>query len=157
MLPCGITCGLSSFFIISMVYTNFSMLNSQIIQKYKNQLPSDLFKTYLEIIDERTKIYYFGYFLGFILSMIIIFNAQISKNKMSNLGMVCLVITVSSIVNYFYYILTPKKKWMLNKIKTEQQTKEWLQMYRHMQVYYHTGFIFGIIGIALFAFAFRCV
>ena len=156
--PCGITCGISSIFIISMVYMNYAMMDSQIMQKYKNQLPEKLQKTYREIVTERTKIHYFGYFLGFLLSVvIIIYNTRISKNKMDNLGMVCLVVAVSSLTNYFYYILSPKSKWMLNEVKTEEQTKAWLTMYRHMQVYYHTGFVLGIIGMGLFAYAFRCL
>lgn len=157
-LPCGITCGLSSLFMLSMVYMHYSMWDSQIMQKYRDQLPEELQSSYKEIIKERATIYYIGYFLGFLLSMIIIFyNTQIMKNKMGNLGMVCLVVSVSFIVNYFYYILTPKTKWMLNEIKTEQQTKAWLGMYRNMQVYYHSGFVFGLFGVGLFAYAFRCM
>jgi hypothetical protein len=76
---------------------------------------------------------------------------------MGNLGMVCLVIAVSFTTNYFYYMLSPKSKWMLNEIKTEEQTKAWLVMYRHMQVYYHTSFVLGIIGTGLFAYSFRCI
>ena len=158
MAPCGITCGLSSLFIISMVYMNYSMWDSQIMQKYREQLPESIQNTYREIVNERTKINYFGYLLGFILSIvIIIYNTRIAKNKMGNLGMVCLVVAVSFTVNYFYYILSPKSKWMLNEVKTEEQTKAWLEMYRHMQVYYHTGFVLGIIGVGLFAYAFRCL
>jgi len=156
--PCGITCGLSSVFILSMVYMHYSMWDSQIMQKYKNQLPETLQNTYKEIIKERTTIYYIGYLLGFLLSLVIIFyNTQILKNKMGNLGMVCLVVSVSFIVNYFYYMLSPKTKWMLNEINTEEQTKAWLGMYRHMQVYYHSGFVLGLFGVGLFAYAFRCM
>ena len=154
-MPCGITCSLSTIFIISMVYMNYSMLNSQIMQKYQSQLPENLQSVYREIVNERTKIYYFGYFLGFILSIVmILYNTKLGKNKMSNYGIVCTVVAVSFSVNYFYYILSPKSKWMLNEIKSEEQTKAWLEMYRHMQMYYHTGLVFGIIGVGLFAFAF---
>jgi len=154
-MPCGITCSISSVFIIGMIYMNYSMLTSQIMQKYQSQLPENIRATYKEIVNERTKIYYFGYFLGFILSIIIIlYNTQMAKKKMSSLGMVCLVVAISFSVNYFYYILSPKTKWMLNEIKTEEQTKAWLEMYRSMQMYYHTGLVLGIIGVGMFAFAF---
>jgi len=141
-----------------MIYMNYAMMDSQIMQKYKHQLPEELKSIYREIVNERTKIHYFGYFLGFLLSIIIIFyNTQIAKNKMGNLGMVCLVLAVSFTTNYFYYMLSPKSKWMLNEIKTQEQTKAWLVMYRHMQVYYHTSFVLGIIGTGLFAYSFRCI
>lgn len=154
-MPCGISCSVSAVFIISMIYMNYSMLNSQIMQKYQSQLPENIRATYREIVHERSKIYYFGYVLGFILSiLIILYNTQVGKNKMSTFGIVCLVVAVSFSVNYFYYILTPKTKWMLNEIKSEEQMKAWLNMYRNMQMYYHTGLVLGIIGVALFAFAF---
>ena len=44
---------------------------------------------------------------------------------------------------------------MLDYIKTPEQTKAWLQMYRGMQVYYHSGLVLGIIAVGVFAFAFR--
>jgi hypothetical protein len=154
-MPCGITCSISAVFIIGMIYMNYSMLNSQIMQKYERQLPENLQYIYREIVNERTKIYYFGYFLGFILSIVVIlYNTKLGKNKMSNYGIVCTVVTVSSFVNYFYYILSPKNNWMLREIKTEEQTKAWLEMYRHMQMYYHSGFVLGIIAVGIFAFAF---
>lgn len=154
-MPCGVSCFISGVFIISMIYMNYSMLNSQTIQKYQAQLPENLQNTYREIVEERTKIYYFGYFLGFILSIVVIlYNTQLGKNKMSNYGIICTVIAVSFSVNYFYYILTPKNKWMLKEIKSEQQTKAWLEMYRNMQMYYHSGLVLGIIGVGVFAFAF---
>ena len=71
------------------------------------------------------------------------------------MSMICLVLAISFITNYFYYILSPKKKWMLNYIETPDQTKLWLQMYRGMQVYYHTGLVLGIIAVGIFALAFR--
>ena len=154
-MPCGITCSISSVFIIGMIYMNYSMLTSQIMQKYESQLPENIRSTYKEIVNERTKIYYFGYFLGFLLSIaMILYNTKLGKNKMSNYGIVCTVVAVSFSVNYFYYILSPKTKWMLNEIKTEDQTKAWLAMYRHMQMYYHSGMVLGIIGVGVFAFAF---
>lgn len=75
---------------------------------------------------------------------------------MSNLTMVCLVVSISFLTNYFYYLLSPKSDWMLNHIKDPEQTKAWLYMYRSMQVYYHGGLALGLIAVGVFAFAFRC-
>ena len=120
------------------------------------QLPENLQKIYEQIIQERTTIYYQGYLLGFILSLIIIIANVYSDHKMlSTTSFVCLVLAISFITNYFYYTLSPKKNWMLNYIKTPDQTKAWLQMYRGMQVYYHTGLVLGIIAVGIFAYAFR--
>ena len=155
-MPCSISCSVSAVFLIGMLYMNYSIATSQIILKYKAQLPENLQKIYEQITQERTTIYYQGYLLGFILSLIIIIVNVYSDHKMLSMtALVCLVLATSFITNYFYYTLSPKKNWMLNYIKTPEQTKAWLQMYRGMQVYYHTGLVLGIIAVGIFAYAFR--
>ena len=155
--PCTISCLLSGVFILSMIYMTYSVSNDRFIQTYENQLPENLKKIYKAVVSERSRIYYFGYVLGFILAAVIIaYNTQINKNKMGWTSMVCLTIIVSFFTSYFYYILSPKKNWMLENISTEEQTKAWLTMYRKMQYYYHSAFVFGILGVGFFSLAFRC-
>jgi|UniRef100_A0A6C0CUA5 prolipoprotein diacylglyceryltransferase len=137
---------------------NNATTKSQTIQKYEAQLPKDLQEIYRKIQRERLHIYYYGYSLGFILSLIIIiYNYQnnSSKSKLSTSHMVCIVISTSFLTNYFYYMLSPKTTWMLDHIKTPEQTKAWLEMYKSMQRYYHTGLVLGIIAVAFLAVAFR--
>jgi hypothetical protein len=156
MAACGLSCFISAIFIIGMTYMNYQVDKSQIILQYKAQLPDELQRMYEKITRERTKIYYQGYILGFILSLVIILANYWSNHKMlSTTSLVCLVLATSFITNYFYYILSPKKNWMLDYIKTPAQTKAWLHMYRGMQVYYHSGLVLGIIAVGVFAFAFR--
>lgn len=156
MAACTISCAISAVFIIGMIYMNYQVGKSDIILKYKSQLPDDLQRIYEKITRERTKIYYQGYILGFILSLLIILaNFWANHKILSTTSMVCLVLATSFITNYFYYTLAPKKNWMLDYIKTPEQTKAWLQMYRGMQVYYHSGLVLGIIAVGVLAFAFR--
>jgi prolipoprotein diacylglyceryltransferase len=141
-----------------MIYMNNATTKSQTIQKYEAQLPRNLQEIYRKIQRERLHIYYYGYSLGFILSLIIIiYNYQnnSSKSKITTTHMVCIVISTSFITNYFYYMLSPKTTWMLDHIKTPEQTKAWLEMYKSMQKYYHTGLVLGIIAVAFLAVAFR--
>ena len=155
-MPCSLSCGVSAVFLIGMIYMNYATYESNIMVDYKKQLPENLVATYNYIVDERTRIYYFGYILGFILSLIIIFyNTQIHKNRFSTLTLVSMVVAISFVTNYFYYVLSPKSDWMLNHIKDPEQTKAWLSMYRGMQVYYHTGLVLGLFAVGTFAFAFR--
>lgn len=156
MAVCGLSCSVSAVFIIGMIYMNYQVYKSKIILQYKAQLPDELQGIHEKITRERTKIYYQGYILGFVLSLLIILANYWSNHKMlSTTSLVCLVLATSFITNYFYYILSPKKNWMLDYIKTPEQTKAWLQMYRGMQVYYHSGLVLGIIAVGVFAFAFR--
>jgi hypothetical protein len=156
MAACGLSCAISAIFIIGMIYMNYQVDKSDIILKYKSKLPDELQRIYENITRERTKIYYQGYVLGFVLSLLIILANFWTNHKMlSTTSLVCLVLATSFITNYFYYILSPKKNWMLDYIKTPEQTKAWLQMYRGMQVYYHSGLALGIVAVGVFAFAFR--
>jgi hypothetical protein len=125
--------------------------------KYETQLPENLKQSYKHIVKERTQIYYTGYGLGLLLAVgLIFYNTQVKKEKMGWPSMVCLTVSVAFLTNYFYYILTPKTKWMLDEITTPEQTKAWLDMYRAMQVYYHGSLALGILAIGLITFAFRC-
>jgi uncharacterized protein YacL len=160
-MPCSATCLLATALIIAMIYFQNATTKSKIVQEYKKQLPSNLQNLYEKISAERLRLNYYGYTLGLILSLIIIFyNYNSKSNKLqlakSNTSLVCLVIVVSFFTNYFYYILSPKSTYMLEHINSPEQTKAWLAMYREMQYNYHFGFIIGIIAVGVLAFAFRC-
>jgi len=156
-IPCSISCTISIGFILAMLFMTNFMTTNQTTQKYQEQLPEALQETYKKIVKERTCIFYTGYFIGFLLALVlIIYNTQVKKQKMGWPSMVCLTILIAFLTNYFYYILSPKTKWMLDSINTPEQTKAWLEMYRNMQVYYHGSLVLGLIGVGLFAFAFRC-
>jgi len=154
---CSITCSIAAVFLLAMIYFNISTLNSDVVKKYKESLPSDLQVVHDKIAKERLSISMSGYLLGLILSIIIIFyNTTLKRNRLETKSLVCIVVTTSFLTNYFYYTLSPKSDWMMNHLKTPEQNKAWLEMYKKMQYNYHMGFVFGIISVALLAFAFRC-
>lgn len=156
-MACLLSCAISAIFIIGMIYF-YNMTNkSKIVKAYKEKMPPDLQKRYETISNERMRISYQGYALGFLLSLLVIFyNYKIKGFKMGNTSLVCTVIAVSFITNYFYYMLSPKSDWMLNHMNSQDQVKGWLLMYREMQFNYHAGLALGIIAVAIMAFAFRC-
>ena len=154
-MPCKISCAISAVFIIAMIFMMSATSQNNIIQKYENQLSDELKITYKNIVNDRLQNYYIGYTLGFFLALIILFyNYRFRKIPASSLSVVCTVVALSFLINYFYYILSPKKEWMLNHIKTPEETKAWLEMYRGMQYYYHGGLAIGLLAVGIFAFAF---
>ena len=156
-MPCSVTCLVATALIIAMIYFQNATTKSKIVQEYKKQLPSNLQNLYEKIAAERMRLNYYGYSLGLILSLIIIlYNYNSKRNKLTTTSLVCLVIVVSFFTNYFYYILSPKSTYMLEHINSPEQTKAWLAMYREMQYNYHFGFVVGIIAVGVLAFAFRC-
>jgi hypothetical protein len=156
-MACLLSCAISAIFIIGMIYF-YNMTNkSKIVKAYKEKMPPDLQKRYETISNERMRISYQGYALGFVLSLLVIFyNYYFKVGRLSNTSLVCTVIAVSFITNYFYYMLSPKSDWMLNHMNSQDQVKGWLLMYREMQFNYHAGLALGIIAVGIMAFAFRC-
>jgi uncharacterized protein YacL len=130
---------------------------SEIVKHYKSSLPNNLQKRYENISKERMTISYYGYGLGLLISLFIIFyNLKIKGSKMNTFSLVCTVMATCFLTNYFYYMLSPKSDWMLNHINNQEQVKAWLLMYREMSYNYHMGIALGIIAVGIFAFAFRC-
>jgi hypothetical protein len=141
-------------FIIGMIYFYTMTGKSQVVQQYRSTLSPDLVKRYDNIAKERMIISWEGYGLGFLFSLLIIYYH--SKTKMNTTALVCTVIAVSSVTNYFYYMLHKKSDWMLHHLHEKRDVENWLVMYRTMSYHYHSGLALGIIAVALFAFAFRC-
>jgi hypothetical protein len=156
-MPCYISCALATIFVISSIFMANATQTNKTIQHYQRQLPSNLQNLYAKITEERKRIYYYGYALGLVLSAIVIYyNNNSSRIKMTNTTMVCVTITISFLTNYFYYMLSPKSTYMLEHINSPEQTKAWLSMYRAMQYYWHAGLVLGIVAVAFMAIAFRC-
>jgi hypothetical protein len=145
---------ISAVFIIGMIYFYTMTGRSQVVQQYRSTLSPDLQKRYDNIAKERMTISYEGYGLGFLFSLAILYYH--SKMKMCTTALVCIVIAVASVTNYFYYMLHKKSDWMLYHLHEKRDVENWLVMYRTMSYHYHSGFALGIIAVALFAFAFRC-
>jgi uncharacterized protein YacL len=156
-MVCTISCMISTMFIVGMIYF-YNMTNkSEIVKHYKNSLPSDLQKRYDNISEERRNISIYGYILGLILSLFVVFyNLKIKGRSLNNFALVCIVMATCFVTNYFYYMLSPKSDWMLNHVSNQQQTRAWLLMYREMSYNYHAGLVLGILAVGILAFAFRC-
>jgi len=156
-MPCSISCIISGVFIIGMIYFYSMTDKSEIVKHYKEKLSIPLQKRYEKITEERKMISYRGYILGLILSLFFIFyNTKIKNYKLNTFSLVCLVMAVCFLTNYFYYMLSPKSDWMLNHTSSQEEVKAWLQMYREMSYNYHMGLALGIVAVGVLAFAFRC-
>lgn len=106
------------------------------------QLTQEEINIYQEIIIERRNLYLQGLAIGMIMSFIYLrYNS--SENTYLN-GMTAVAIT--GVINYFYYILSPKKKYMLEYLNTKKENKAWLKIYRTMQLRWHSAFVMGLIS-----------
>jgi len=156
-MVCSISCSIATAFIIGKIYFYNATSNSNVVKHYREKLPTHLQILYDKLSNQRLMISTYGYVLGFILSLFIIYyNRSLKREKLNNVSLVCIVVSTCFLTNYFYYSLTPKSDWMLNHITNGEQSKLWLEMYKKMSFYYHSGLVLGIIAVGFLAFAFRC-
>jgi hypothetical protein len=150
---CNTTCFIALIFLVANVYTIFSCSNDNYKQEFKNTLTNEQKITYEKIIDERKRIYYYGFILGILLSILFIFvNNKIFKKKLNNISLVCLVGTITFITNYLFYILYPKTDYMLLHLNDKTQIQGWLNIYKKMQFKFHLGFVLGIIAVMILSY-----
>ena len=155
MLNCGL-CMIAVVFLVANIYTIISCTDDNYKKEFKSLLTNEQKNIYEKIINERKTIYYSGYILGIVLSILIIYfgkyiNLPDRKSKFSNMYYVCLVGAVTFITNYLYYILYPKTDYMLLHLNDKTQIQGWLNIYKTMQFKFHLGFVFGIIAIMIFS------
>ena len=158
---CNWSCFLSIIFLTANIYTMLCIGCDETKNKFISLLDNKQLFIYKKITEERRNIYFQGYGIGFIISLIILFSYKmISKSstnkKMPYWSIVCVIGAISLVVNYFYYILSPKTTYMIEHLNDSEQNKAWLKIYRMMQIKYHIGLILGIIAVMFFAYAFRC-
>jgi hypothetical protein len=66
----------------------------------------------------------------------------------------CFVAAVTFGVQYFVYVLAPKKDWVVLHLETDEEREAWVAGYRKMQVAFHVGALFGIAGAMAAGYAY---
>lgn len=143
-----LACGISFIFLFSMIYLTL-MKNRSLLNEFSDHLKLDpeLIKTYEAIVSERRTIYYQGFLIGLVLSIVALF----AFPKMTTLYRVCVSGAITLVVTYFYYILRPKSDYMVLHMEDKETREKWLEVYKHMQYHNHFGFLLGIIFTVLFS------
>lgn len=105
-------------------------------------LSDDLDKVYEGIIAERRNHYIIGLVLGLALSYTVLKFVKIS-NRFHRMSLFVLITLVTAVL---FYSLMPKSDYMLNHLKTEEENKRWLEIYKTMKQRYLIGFVFGALA-----------
>ena len=145
-MVCKTYCIIAGAFICASIFVNFLTDKKALHGSYLDLLSRDNQKRYKFIVQERRKIYFQGFALGFVLSLASLYlsNQNKKQNRTTN---ICQVLAISFTVNYFYYILYPKTDYMAKYLDTEKQRDAWLKIYKTMQFNYHFGFVLGLAGM----------
>lgn len=146
---CSVSCLISVVFFVSALFKLMTMDKEMYDKGFSNTLSSEQLSKYKNIVEERKNISLRGYGLGFALAIgIIVFNMSMKKEKLTKMSMICTTASTVFIVQYLYYILSPKSDWILLHLNTQEQKERWLDIYRTMQYNCHLSVALGIIAAA---------
>jgi hypothetical protein len=145
-------------FLFANLYVTFTADKIKQKEDFYNTLSQDKIERYEDIINERRTIYLKGYGLGLILAFISLFLYEKFgwNDKKKGLNKVCFIGGITLLVNYFYYMLSPKTDYMILHLNEENQRKEWLKINKTMQFKYHIGLLLGIVASMVLAYAVKC-
>lgn len=153
-MHCKTSCSIALIFIITMVY--FTMTKDETLHtNFYKTLNKDQINIYKNIVNERFNLYYTGFGLGILLAILfLVFNkyGMPKTYKLNKPSISCVILATSFVVQYFYYILSPKTTYMVLHLETKDQKQAWLDIYRKMQVNYHAGFALGLLGVTLLCY-----
>jgi len=105
-------------------------------------LPDDLDKVYEKIVIERRNLYIVGLVIGIVLSYLVVTLVKIN-NRFHRMS---LFVAITLMTGMGYYCIMPKSDYMLNHLKTEEQNKTWLSVYKTMKQRHITGFFLGALA-----------
>ena len=146
---CSISCLISVVFFASALFKLMTMDKEMYDKGFSKTLSSEQLSKYKNIVEERKNISLRGYGLGFALAIgIIVFNMSMKKEKLTKMSMICTTASTVFIVQYLYYILSPKSDWILLHLNTQEQKERWLDIYRTMQYNCHLSLALGFIAAA---------
>jgi uncharacterized protein YacL len=152
-MVCVNTCVLATAFIVGTIFAMSACRYEGVFQKYERSLTREQAVAYQRITQERLWLYIGGTFLGVVLALLYGMGyGQRTKAVVNG----CAFLVIVFAVQYFYYVMMPKNDWMLLHLTNQEQTKNWLEVYRHMSVRWHLGFVVGLVGAFLLGYGIGC-
>ena len=145
-MVCITNCAIGFALVGGTIATALVSKQDPIFQKYHATLDPTQKEALEKITKERLNLYIQGTLVGLVLVGLLAF---FGGKKISPLENGCTFVAIALLTQYFYYILMPKKDWMLRHLKTREQNERWLSVYRHMSVRWHMGLLLGLLGFFL--------
>lgn len=117
--------------------------------KLRKLFSDELDKIHENIVIERRNHYIQGILLGCLVAFLILQMTRVTNrfHKMSFFT----AITLGTAV--MYYSLMPKSDYMLNHLKTEEENKAWLEVYKTMKQRYFVGLVLGALAAIPISYA----
>ena len=132
------------------VYT--SLVPKDDVNRLRDTVSGEAAEAYEKISRERVTLYTVGLLLGLLVAYLIVYvySGRIANrfHRMTTFVAIMLFTGVS------FYTVYPKSDYMMNHIKTEQEAKAWMHVYKTMKMRYIVGFFLGAIAAIPLANAF---
>ena len=123
-----------------MLYLMLNYRKSIVLKNFINTLSPDLIEIYQDVSYERMTIYIQGMVLGLVLGLI-----YLNYAKQTKVNRACTFTVIILGINYLYYILMPKSRYMVPLLETQEQREAWIKVYREMQYRCKAGFVLGLL------------
>tara|TARA_A100001035_G_C27649255_1_gene438401 strand:+ start:215 stop:673 length:459 start_codon:yes stop_codon:yes gene_type:complete len=141
-MSCVSYCLLGSALIGSSILTMMTSKRAGVFTRFDNLLDDNQRQVYQSIVHERASIYVQSLILGLVLAILVVFNLK----SVGQTPRVCLFILIALGTNYLMYSLYPKSTYMLEHLKSTEQNKAWLAIYKEMKLRCKLGLVLGALG-----------
>jgi hypothetical protein len=128
-----------------MTFTIDKHAMTQNLVKHFNAEQIDYYK---RVIKERTVIYLTGFGIGLVSSLALLF-AMKNKLKLNPWIITCTSVSLSYIIMYFYYTLSPKMDLMVVQLDNKDARIAWQEYYTTMKNKYHISMLLGFVFVSL--------
>lgn len=118
-------------------------------QALRKGFSPELEQIYENIVSERRNLYFQGLVLGLVVS----FFASQTMHIVKPFHKIAFFLAVTLTISVAYYSLMPKTDYMLHHLKTQEENKAWLNMYKTMKGRYMFGFVLGTLSAVPIAYS----
>ena len=146
----NLVCFVGLAFVLAKVIIVLNPMIKKENMEYLDTLDNYQYGMYEKTVTERRNIYFQATFIALIVGFIVLL---VIKN-FNNLAKGCIFVSTVFVIQYFWYILSPKKYVMIKYLKSKKQIEEWYDVYRAYQFSFHLGLLLGLIGFFLFGWGY---
>ena len=147
-MVCLRSCSLSLVFLFSMLYMTLTIDKNAMTQNLVKHFNAEQVEYYKQVIQQRTTIYLTGFSIGLAASLVLLFSMK-NKLKLNPWIITCTSVSLSYIVMYFYYTLSPKMDLMVVQLDKKEARLAWQEYYTTMKNKYHISMLLGFVFVSL--------
>ena len=138
-------CVLAAGFIFASFYCMITSKKNKETVKFIKLLDSpEQISIYKQIVAERTVLFIQGQILGILVALFYIYCFR--NDSQFNY---CIFALATYLITVAYYLIMPKKKYIIDHLKTQEQKVAWRNSNASMSRTYIMGFILGMVGYIL--------